>query len=91
MSEDKVFRKKVVFEEVKIPEGCVKCKACDGSGEIRLYYSENPYDRGQFTTCWYCHGQGYVEKEWAEHLEQHPNCFPHWSKKGKSKEKSGNE
>ena len=79
MSEDKVFRKKVVFEEVKIPKGCVKCKACGGTGELRLYYG-SPWDRGQFTTCWYCRGRGYVEKEWAEHLEQHPNCFPHWKK-----------
>ena len=79
MSEDKVFRRKVVFEEVKIPKGYVKCKACDGTGEIRLYYGQ-PWDRGQFTTCWYCHGQGYVEKEWAEHLEK--TDFFYWKRKG---------
>jgi len=69
MSEDKIYRKKVVWEEIEIPEGCVKCKACDGTGEIRLYYGQ-PWDRGQFTTCWICHGKGYVTKEWQKSLKK---------------------
>ena len=75
MSEDRIIRKKIVFEEVKIPEGHVKCKACDGTGEIRLYYGQ-PWDRGQFTTCWICHGKGYVTKELAEELEK--TNHPYW-------------
>ena len=78
MSEDQyIYRKKIVFERVKIPEGYVKCKACDGTGEIRLYYGQ-PWDRGQFTTCWYCGGKGYVRKEWAEKLDK--THFPEWKK-----------
>ena len=74
---DKVFRKKVVYEEVKIPEGCVRCKACGGSGEIRLYYGQ-PYDGGQFMRCWYCHGDGYVKKEVAEEFDRIGG--PYWGK-----------
>jgi len=45
-----VYRRKVVFEKVKIPEGCVKCKACGGTGEIRLYWGQSGFTGGSLGT-----------------------------------------
>jgi len=77
-----VYRREVIIKKVKIPDGYVKCKACGGSGEIRIRYGP-PWDRGQFQTCWFCHGQGYIKKEWAEELDKQNNFF--W-RNGASKE-----
>jgi hypothetical protein len=62
---EKVFRRRWVIEEVKIPEGYVKCKVCKGSGEVRLYYGQ-PWDWGQLTSCWHCAGRGYIDKRLIE-------------------------
>lgn len=64
-----VYRKEMTLRKVKIPEGCVKCPQCKGSGEVRIYYGQ-PWDRGQFASCVTCAGRGYVEKEVLDFLEK---------------------
>lgn len=73
-NEGYVWVRDYTMKKVKIPEGSVKCKACEGSGELRRYYGQ-PWDRGQFMACWYCHGQGYVDKEWADELDKTDRMF----------------
>jgi DnaJ-class molecular chaperone len=77
MSEDDyVCVRKQTMEKVKIPKGFVKCPCCEGSGEVRRYYREpweEPWDRGQFVTCFVCHGKGFVEKEFAEKYGKEAN------------------
>lgn len=72
--EDYVWVRIETSEKRKIPEGHVKCKACGGSGELRKYYGQ-PNDRGQFMVCWYCRGEGYVERVWAEELDKNDRLF----------------
>jgi len=69
-----IIKKKIVMEEIKIPEGFVKCKACEGTGELRIRYGPS-WDRGQFMTCFYCGGKGYLEKELAEYYNDHPSWW----------------
>ena len=64
-----IFVKEIKYVRKKIPKGHVKCPVCDGSGEVRLYYGQ-PWDRGQFTTCWCCYGKGFISKEWLEELKK---------------------
>jgi len=66
-----VFVRETRYVRKKIPKDHVKCPVCDGSGEVRLYYGQ-PWDRGQFTTCWCCHGDGYISREWLEDLKKMP-------------------
>jgi len=72
-SEDRgiVYRKKVIYEPVSIPEGHVVCPTCDGSGEVRFQYSDFPPDpRGDFMPCYSCLGRGYVREDTAEGIKQ---------------------
>ena len=64
MSEDQyVYRKKIVFEKVKIPEGYVRCPECNGEGEIPyLYVCFGPNPRVETYPCPRCRGKGYIKK-----------------------------
>jgi len=57
-----VYRREMTTVKVKIPKGNVKCPYCKGSGEIRVYYGQ-PWDRGQFRSCIYCNGKGFLRKK----------------------------
>jgi hypothetical protein len=74
MIDDFGYRKKYFMEKVKIPEDSVKCRGCGGTGDLRIYYGPAG-DRGQFQTCWFCHGKGYVSKEWAKELDERQRFY----------------
>jgi len=80
-----VYVREVRYIRKKIPKGHVKCRACGGTGEIRIRYGP-PWDSGQFTTCWYCGGKGYVEKWWAEMLDKNGLPALFWKKKERDEE-----
>ena len=63
MNEDYVYRKKIVFEMVKVPEGYVRCPECNGSGEIPYkYVCFGVKPRVETFPCPKCLGKGYIKK-----------------------------
>jgi len=67
-----VYVRTEISKKVKIPKDHVKCPHCKGSGEIRIYYGQ-PWDRGQFATCFTCGGKGYIPKDFMRFLNEKEN------------------
>ena len=58
----KVKRKRVIWEEVEIPEAVRECYNCGGTGEIR-YIRGGPDTPEQFRICLSCLGKGYLTED----------------------------
>ena len=75
MSEDDryIYRRKIKieWERIKIPEGCVKCPNCDGTGEILVKHVDfAPWEHNEYWPCPVCQGKGYIPKELKDTLSQ---------------------
>lgn len=47
-------------KRIKIPDGCIRCPECQGSGQVvRIYKDPGP---NEYMTCLTCCGNGYVCK-----------------------------
>lgn len=64
-----VYKKEITMKQIRIPDDCVKCPDCKGSGEVRIIYGA-PWVKGQFDDCLLCCGKGYVEKSHLEFLQR---------------------
>jgi hypothetical protein len=67
-----ISRWKLVREHVnvEVPEGCIVCPTCKGSGEIRVRWGEPSMFTNEYRVCASCFGEGYVNeavwKRWVE-------------------------
>ena len=66
-----VYRRKIVWERIKIPEGYVKCPNCHGTGEIVVKYVDfAPWKQNEYAPCPICKGKGYISKEFKDALSK---------------------
>jgi len=57
-------------ENVEVPEGCIVCPICKGSGEMRVKWGEPSRFTNEYRACASCFGEGYVnEAEWKRWVE----------------------
>ena len=52
-----------VVENVEVPEGCIVCPTCKGSGEQRVRWSGVGHTEHDWQKCSICFGEGYVDEE----------------------------
>ena len=55
---------KVMFEREMIPDGCVRCPTCKGTGRYRFKWSEPSFHNvpavNDYRMCFRCMGNGYI-------------------------------
>jgi hypothetical protein len=60
-----ISRRRVFVENetVKVPEGCMVCPDCKGNGSFRWKWSGQGHTQNDWTDCFVCRGDGYVNIE----------------------------
>ena len=62
-----IYKKRVIIEKVKIPDGYIKCPQCHGFGEVPFKYVDfSPWQRVEYVPCPLCRGRGYIKRDAVE-------------------------